>query len=122
MTPEQKATAMLRAASPDDWFYQRIESNTGRGIPDLFLRTHKHSIWIEMKATGLVLRPEQWAWQHQVRKLGGLVYTICCRNGIWGIGTVDPEMRWQAGAGGILLPIKTGRHVDVIVNFIEQLQ
>jgi hypothetical protein len=120
MTPEQKATAMLRAASPEGWFYQRIETNTGRGVPDLFLRTDKASLWIEMKASGLILRPEQWAWQRKLRMLGGLVFTICYRKDIWGIGRVDTEMGWQGGSGGLLLPLHTSRNVHEIIDFISR--
>jgi hypothetical protein len=66
-------TELLRKHLPDG-FYQRIESSTGLGIPDLFFAfDNQVNGWIEFKlARGniVVIRPQQIAWLERASRLG----------------------------------------------------
>jgi hypothetical protein len=47
------------------WFFQRIETTTGSGIPDIWSAHQGESLWIELKAlpaTNLQIRKAQYAW------------------------------------------------------------
>lgn len=47
------------------WFFQRIETSTASGVPDIWACHKGHSIWIETKAeplSSVKLRSFQFAW------------------------------------------------------------
>lgn len=48
-TPEAMFSAWFVKNLPDAWDHQRIETTTGRGVPDLNVCTPKGECWIELK-------------------------------------------------------------------------
>jgi hypothetical protein len=74
MTYEQAFYTYLHKRTPGH--FQRIESSTGSGIPDIFACWKGRSIWIEAKVgTNFpILRREQFAWGTRQTKNGGRVF------------------------------------------------
>ena len=82
-TAEQRVQDAFIRAIPPNWFYQRIESTTGRGIPDMFVCREGVSFWLEFKAGEKRLRKEQWAWHMLLDKAHGTTFVIIQRDGVW---------------------------------------
>lgn len=62
-TPEQSFYLWIQ--NNFDWFFQRIETTTANGVPDLWTCSQGHSMWIETKAcnaTNVQIRKSQFAW------------------------------------------------------------
>lgn len=83
--------ALVTAMRNKGIFVQRIESGeTGKGIPDLFVITHKTPMWIELKrvhdtcsskfAVQIPWRPGQQAWLNDVQSRGVMTMTLACFN------------------------------------------
>lgn len=73
--------AFVQALRYNKILAQPIESgSTGLGIPDMFLRTGKHSVWAEFKNAKYAIqlpytvpfRPGQYRWLKDYYSLGGL--------------------------------------------------
>jgi hypothetical protein len=60
-----------------DWHFQRIESTTGPGIPDVHLCANGVELWIELKAlklTNVQIRKYQYSWMQNRANHGGNVW------------------------------------------------
>lgn len=107
--------ALVTAMRNKGIFVQRIESGeTGKGIPDLFVLTHKVPMWIELKRVhadipmtpmGTVTipwRPGQQAWLSDVDARGVTCYTIACFNN--GILKIQHDQLWHENKVWIQMP------------------
>jgi hypothetical protein len=83
MTAEQKFYKAFKDAMPPWWHFQRIETTTDSGVPDvnLFIPAPEHNYidcrcgmnmqwWIELKAQAVYLRPAQNAWIKKRMSMG----------------------------------------------------
>jgi len=97
--------ALCAAMRAKGIFVQRIESGeTGKGIPDLFVVTHKTPMWIELKRIhttcsgkrelDISWRPGQQAWLNDVTMRGVLCITLACYDD--GIVRIDHDHIYQA--------------------------
>ena len=62
-TPEATFFDWLKRSFP--WQFQRIETTTGIGVPDLWVCHRGFQLWIELKAapnTNVQIRKSQYAW------------------------------------------------------------
>ena len=50
MGPEALSSKWFMGGLPKTWHAQRIETSTGRGVPDIELCANGRTCWIEMKA------------------------------------------------------------------------
>lgn len=81
--PERKFFQRMVRNLPK-WDFQRIETLTSLGVPDVHLCTEwGEEFWLELKApkhvretTGTVIRPEQFAWGNRRAAKGGKVYVL----------------------------------------------
>lgn len=74
MTPEVKFYRWLVRGTPSTWHWQRIETTTAQGVPDVNLYIpHLGEVWAELKMANpsTVLRPQQNAWIRKRQILGG---------------------------------------------------
>lgn len=68
MPKESKFSDQIKRKLSSDWFYQRIETTTGPGVPDIFLFNVRlgRCVWIEVKSMDYpAIRPFQYAWFHR---------------------------------------------------------
>lgn len=92
----------------------KIESTTGRGIPDLNFCLAGQEGWIEGKlarGTSVALRPEQFAWCQRRVRAGGRVFVIAAQGRclfIWRLRlferdfaliSADEVLSWRFGYG-----------------------
>ena len=104
--------ALVTAMRNRGIFVQRIESGeTGKGIPDLFVITHKTPMWIELKrihdtcsdkrTLEIPWRPGQQSWLHDVACRGVTTMTLACfddgivricHQAIWGANKVPTDL------------------------------
>lgn len=66
-TPEASFYEWIKSNLP--WFFQRIETTTGSGIPDIWAAHSGRGIWIETKAcpkNSVAIRSSQYAWMCKV--------------------------------------------------------
>ena len=76
MTPEQRLNERIRREiEARGGFYQRIETTTGLGIPDIYAVIDGKSLWIESKI-GPRIRIEQFMWHILHNRRGGLSYVV----------------------------------------------
>ena len=78
MAPETRFYQSLRNNCPPLWHWQRIESPTGLGIPDVNLFIPKvGEVWLELKsATKPIIRSAQHAWIKKRMILGSNVAIV----------------------------------------------
>lgn len=79
MAAEKTFTNWFTRTMPRTWHLQRIETTTGRGIPDMNVCAGPHcEFWIEFKRGTKfpILRPEQWAWLQRRAACGGKVFIL----------------------------------------------
>ena len=50
MGPEATTAKWFMSGLPEHWHAQRIETTTGRGVPDIELCANGRCCWIELKA------------------------------------------------------------------------
>lgn len=83
MKPEALLYHRIRDNLGFAWDVQRIESTTGRGIPDITASNHIiGEIWIEAKVgTKPRLEPEQFAWMMRRSAFGGRCCIIASEGG-----------------------------------------
>lgn len=78
MTPETIFYKSLITKFPKHWHWQRIETTTASGVPDLnvFIPT-RGEVWLELKAASSpVIRSAQNAWIKKRQLLGGNVIIV----------------------------------------------
>lgn len=95
---ETKLYAWLKKKIPGAQF-QRIETSTTAGVPDVYLCHCGWSIWVELKIVQgkqVLLRKEQYAWGHRHAKHGGDA-VVLARKGtdlyLWRFPNVEVEPR-----------------------------
>ena len=74
MTAETKFYKYLVKGTPPTWHWQRIETSTAQGVPDVNLYIPEvGELWLELKIANpsTVLRPQQNAWIKKRQFLGG---------------------------------------------------
>ena len=79
MTPEVKFYQWLVRGTPSTLHWQRIETTTAQGVPDVNLFIPEAGeIWLELKMAkpSTVLRPQQNAWIKKRMFLGGKVAVV----------------------------------------------
>jgi hypothetical protein len=112
---------------------QRIESGeTGRGIPDLYIRTQKREIWIELKNSykqsifdskwKIGWRPGQQAWSLRYKKVCSLhTYTIVAlRDGFLCIPMIKLYGDNIVGKGECVRFTKIADIRDILSKIIER--
>ena len=81
--------AFCRGLTERNIFYQRIESGeTGRGIPDVYIRLKQREVWVELKNDYRISlhdplfqikwRPGQQAWHLKYKKAAGTHFCYTC--------------------------------------------
>ena len=64
---------------PKTFYFQRIESNTGNGIPDVYCMYEGRSFWLELKADDSKNRGlSKWQinWHIKYKRAGGKVFIL----------------------------------------------
>ena len=75
---QQLVTTVTALAGKDPYHIQRIETLTGRGVPDVEVCFRGRLFWLELKAgtSDPLLRPEQYAWIRRRHRCGGGVAVL----------------------------------------------
>jgi hypothetical protein len=106
-TPEQRLNQWIKSALPKTWQLTRIETTTGRGIPDLHIASPWGGFWIESKADRGTpwLRPEQYAWMFAHNRAGGLALVLHKKEyGPATIWSLNLSKSWVANSSGFMVP------------------
>jgi hypothetical protein len=91
-TEQKFSIALCKLLSDNNIFHQRIESGeTGRGIPDIYIRTKTKEYWVELKNSKrssiynkqwtIPWRKGQQAWATKYKQMTGhMTFTLCAMN------------------------------------------
>ena len=103
---ESAVYAKFAALFPgSDWHIQRIETTTGRGVPDISLSHYLlGELWVELKAPAQAntMRPEQYAWAVLGNRRGRLVLLVSyLDDNEWEIVRPDTDSKIEVKKDGI---------------------
>ena len=111
---------------PVTWDYQRIETTTGRGVPDAHICAGRgQEFWLEFKSDrSPFLRPEQFAWISRRCNRGGAVFILHRNDGLpWFLHDGRHLLTEQCSNGLkiISIPAHTGWTADFLHKAILSL-
>jgi hypothetical protein len=123
MPPEATFYDWLRRNLKDRCHFQRIETTTGSGVPDVQLTTKQPGfvVWIELKAlsmTNVQIRNFQFAWIAQYPKWNApIVLNRCINTGI--IGFWRYPFRVEYGRKGHVKIVSTPTFACLGKDFVD---